>query len=88
VGIPEAYLAGEGPFPERLPWIVLCGQLLQEVVDAVDRWATWARAVVEAWPDDVTQATADRAALEAQVAAAERHRAARRPEQPAGEERG
>jgi PadR family transcriptional regulator AphA len=36
-GISEGYLAGEGPFPDRLPWLILCGQLLQEFVDAVDR---------------------------------------------------
>ena len=28
--IPRGYLEGEGPFPERLPWIILVGQFLKE----------------------------------------------------------
>src|SRR5262245_7322871 len=26
--VPHAYLAGTGPFPERLPWLILVGQFL------------------------------------------------------------
>jgi DNA-binding PadR family transcriptional regulator len=68
IGIPEGYLAGEGPFPERLPWLVLAGQLLTEHLLAVERWADWATEVVEAWPDDLSAAEPDWAALEAQAA--------------------
>lgn len=67
-GIPEAYVAGEGPFPERLPWLVLSGQFLTEIVLAVERWSVWATSVVETWPDDITEAEPDWATLEAQVA--------------------
>ena len=64
-GISRAYLDGEGGFPDRLPWLVLCGQFLQEIYDAVERWADWAGQVVESWPDDLAQAEPDWAALEA-----------------------
>ncbi len=77
-GIPEGYLAGEGPFPDRLPWLIICGQLLQEFTDAIDRWSTWAEEAVAAWPDDLRAADPDLAVLEDQVVAARRHREATR----------
>src|SRR5688572_9819954 len=42
VDIPRGYLDGSGPFPERLPWLLLCGQFLTELLLAVERWADWA----------------------------------------------
>jgi PadR family transcriptional regulator AphA len=74
-GIPDGYLAGEGPFPDRLPWLILCGQLLQEWIDAVDRWSAWAKATVEAWPEDLRQAPPDLEALAEQVRKGAQHRA-------------
>jgi DNA-binding PadR family transcriptional regulator len=65
-GLSTSYLRGEGPFPERLPWLVLCGQFLSELLLTVERWAEWAQTVVEAWPDDITQAEPDWATLRAQ----------------------
>ena len=38
-GLSSSYLGGEGPFPERLPWLVLCSQFLTELIFAVQRWA-------------------------------------------------
>ena len=70
-GIPKAYLADSGPFPERLPWIVLVGQFLTDHYLMVERWAEWAQGVVETWPDDLADAPADRAALERQAAVTE-----------------
>jgi DNA-binding PadR family transcriptional regulator len=55
-GIADEYLAGRGAFPERLPWLLLTGRLLDEHVLAVRRWAEWAAEVVETWPEDVTRA--------------------------------
>ena len=66
-GISRAYLDGQGPFPERLPWILLCGQFLEELLLAVERWAEWATAEVEQWPDDITQAEPAWDVLEAQA---------------------
>ena len=75
----RGYLEGTGPFPERLPWLLLCGQLLDDVAVAIDSWARRAAETVAAWPDDVTAADPDMAALEqmarrneAQVREAER----------------
>jgi DNA-binding PadR family transcriptional regulator len=55
-GIAGGYLAGEGSFEGRLPWLVLTGRFLDEFVFAVRRWASWAATVVETWPEDITQA--------------------------------
>ena len=63
-GIPHEYLEGRGGYPERLPWLILAGKFLDDMQQAVDRWAAWATQVVEAWPDDITMAEPDREALE------------------------
>jgi PadR family transcriptional regulator AphA len=64
VDISRGYLEGEGPFPERLPWLILCGQFLDEFDALVDRWTTWATDVVETWPDDIRDAEPDVETLE------------------------
>jgi hypothetical protein len=74
-GISQGYLDGEGAFPERLPWLILCGKFLTEHIAAVERWATWARATVAEWPDDLTQAEPDLDALREMAATLERFRA-------------
>ncbi len=50
------YLEGRGGYPERLPWLVLCGRFLEEFDCLVDRWSTWAMSEVEQWPEDISQA--------------------------------
>lgn len=59
----RGYLDGQGPFPERLPWLILTGQYLQHMIDVTRSWAEWALATVEQWPDDVRQAAPDLNAL-------------------------
>ena len=86
-GIPQGYLAGEGPFPERLPWLLLAGQFLGDFNAMVYRWAEWAAGVVETWPDDITSAEPDSATLKTMVReneselqrAAERRRRSQKP---------
>ncbi len=68
--VPQAYLDGNGPFPERLPWILLVGQFLVDFHLMVERWAEWATTIVETWPDDVTAAHPDWKTLEKQAAIA------------------
>jgi DNA-binding PadR family transcriptional regulator len=63
-GIPQEYLEGRGRYPERLPWLVLVGKFLDDVQQAVDRWAAWAIDAVEAWPDDLGEAQPDWETLE------------------------
>jgi DNA-binding PadR family transcriptional regulator len=71
--VPEAYLNGTGPFPERLPWLLLVGQFLMDFYLMVERWAEWSTAIVETWPDDLTTAQPDREVLEAQAAITRAH---------------
>jgi PadR family transcriptional regulator, regulatory protein AphA len=49
------YLDGLGPFQERLPISGLMWRFLWEFQLTVLRWARWAYAEVEAWPDDLSQ---------------------------------
>ena len=71
--IPRGYLDGRGPFPERLPWLLLSGQFLTEFMLAVERWAEWATEIVETWPDDLSDAEPDWPTLEAMAAITEAH---------------
>ena len=58
-----AYLAGEGPYPERLATLVLTGRFLDDYLEMLDRWATWADGVVATWPDRPGEAPPDLEAL-------------------------
>jgi DNA-binding PadR family transcriptional regulator len=71
---PDEYLRGEGPFPERLPWLILVGQLLEDFLTMMESWSTWAIDQVESWPDDLSKAAPDLEALAAQAARVERIR--------------
>jgi DNA-binding PadR family transcriptional regulator len=62
--IPTEYLEGRGGYPDRLPWLILAGKFLDEIDQAVDRWAQWAINVVDDWPDDLHAAEPDREALQ------------------------
>jgi PadR family transcriptional regulator, regulatory protein AphA len=53
--IARQYLDGRGPFPQRLPVSGLMWRFLWEYNTAVLRWARWARAEVEAWPEDLSE---------------------------------
>lgn len=59
VAVARAYRDGGGDFPERLAVHFLVGRFLTDHYDMVLSWADWATRVVEAWPDDLTAATAD-----------------------------
>ena len=69
--IPTDYLEGRGSFPERLPWLILTGRLLHDFQLMVDEWAQWAIGVVEAWPDDLSEAEPDLKTLAAMAALAD-----------------
>jgi DNA-binding PadR family transcriptional regulator len=76
--IPREYLDGRGPYPERLPWIILVGQFLDDFLALVEEWATWATGEVTKWPDDMGGASPALEALEGQAGRAERVAARRR----------
>ncbi len=58
-----SYLTGEGPYPQRLPMLVLTGRFLDDYLEMVDRWASWADEIASTWPDRPAEATPDREAL-------------------------
>ncbi len=59
VTVCREYLEGEGPFPERLPWLILTGRFLDGFDEAVLEWVEWAEAEVREWPEDVSGAAPD-----------------------------
>jgi DNA-binding PadR family transcriptional regulator len=72
--LPQAYLDGTGPFPERLPWLLLIGQFILDFELMVGKWAEWATEIVDGWPDEITDATPDLTVLERHVAVTSAHR--------------
>ena len=71
LAVARAYLAGDGPFPERAALNQLPGRFLIEFYVMVARWVDWATTVVRDWPDDVAAAPFDRTAGAQAVALAE-----------------
>lgn len=60
----QAYLDGKGPFQRRAAQTMLVASFLTDFYAMVTRWADWASATVDEWPEDPTQAKADRPAME------------------------
>ncbi len=77
--IAREYLDGRGPFPERLPWLVLVGRFLDDFVALVEEWATSAAIEVADWPEDLHAVQPDLGSLEHQARRAEAVAARRRP---------
>ena len=67
----RAYLAGAGAFPDRAAINQLAGRFLTDFYAMVGRWAEWASAVVETWPDDPRRASFDPAEQQEAVRIAE-----------------
>jgi PadR family transcriptional regulator, regulatory protein AphA len=55
----QAYLEGRGMFPERAALNQLAGRFLTDFYVMVAHWIAWAEQVVDAWPDDVREASFD-----------------------------
>jgi DNA-binding PadR family transcriptional regulator len=71
--VPQAYLARQGPFPERLPWLLIVGQFLLDFYLMVERWAEWSYGIVETWPDDLEAAQPDWKTLESHATITSAH---------------
>jgi PadR family transcriptional regulator AphA len=83
------YLLGRRPpYPDRLALLVLTGRFLDDYVEMVDRWATWAEGMVADWPDDPRRAAPALAELEGTVAQAAARLARWRADQPTPTEDG
>ncbi len=80
VQVGRAYVSASGPYPDRLPVLVLTSRFLDDYLELVDRWSLWATEVVADWPDRPGAATPDLDELAATVRQAEararRHAAA------------
>ena len=63
VQVASSYLEGTGPYPERLPILVLTGRFLDDYVEMIDRWAAWASDIARSWPAEPRKATPDMAAM-------------------------
>jgi DNA-binding PadR family transcriptional regulator len=63
IEVGRSYLEGRSPFPERAAVNLVVGRFLDEMAEAVDRWAEWAEGVVESWPDRPAEARPDLAEL-------------------------
>jgi hypothetical protein len=68
VAYARLYRDSGGPFPDRLPVIVLTGMFVTEFADMVARWAAWATDIVGSWPDDIRTAAPPMEVLDAVAA--------------------
>ena len=53
------YAAGEGPYQDRAAQGMLAGAFFTDLYATVARWADWAEAQIERWPEDPAEAVAD-----------------------------
>ncbi len=65
------YLEGGGPFPERSAQHSVTVRFLVDFYALVAEWARWADGIVEAWPDDPSQAVPDADLVRENVARAD-----------------
>jgi DNA-binding PadR family transcriptional regulator len=75
----QQYLEGTGPFPQRLPQLMLTSRFLTDFYALVDDWAGWAAEQVQRWPENPGEAHVDAREIEEIVrraarSAAPRHR--------------
>jgi len=67
LAVGRAYLADEGPFPERAPQLELTSRFITDFYAFVGEWASWASGLVEDWPADPRKAQPDPANAEETV---------------------
>ena len=65
VRVATSYLEGSGPYPERFAILVLTGRFLDDQLEMMDRWASWATEIVRTWPAEPREAIPDAAAMAA-----------------------
>jgi PadR family transcriptional regulator AphA len=64
VAVARSYLAGTGPFPERVAILAVTGRFMNDFAEMVGRWSEWAASIVADWPDDPRLAEPDWATFE------------------------
>ncbi len=65
IEVGQAHLDGTSEFPQRAAVNHVVGRFLDDFLETVDRWATWADEVAQGWPERPADAEPDRAAIEA-----------------------
>ena len=60
IDLGTSYLETGGAFRDRAAINQLVGRFLDDFLETVDSWATWAEGVIDTWPDEPSSATADR----------------------------
>jgi hypothetical protein len=60
VAFARVYSESDGPFPNRLPVILLTGKFMMDFSDMLAEWAAWAEGLIADWPDDIATARPDR----------------------------
>ena len=59
IAVARSYLAGTGPFAERVAVLNVVGRFHVDFADMIRAWADWATATIETWPDDPSRAEPD-----------------------------
>jgi hypothetical protein len=59
VAVARSYVAGTGPFPERVAVLSVVGRFHTDFADMVDAWANWAAKTIQGWPEEPSRAKPD-----------------------------
>ena len=70
IDVGRSYLADDAPFPERAALNMVVGRFLDDFLETIDRWASWATDITDSWPERPGDAIVDRVALADTVARA------------------
>ena len=59
IAVARSYVAGTGPFPERVAVLSVVGRFHTDFADMVAAWADWAATTIEGWPEEPSRAEPD-----------------------------
>jgi PadR family transcriptional regulator AphA len=59
IAVARGYVAGTGPFPERVAILAVVGRFHTDFADMVSAWADWAATTIEPWPEEPSRAEPD-----------------------------
>jgi len=59
VEVGQAYLEGRGQFPQRAAINQVVGRFIDDLLETVDTWASWADDLVSRWPESPVSAVPD-----------------------------
>jgi DNA-binding PadR family transcriptional regulator len=59
IEVGRSYLDGRSPYPERAAVNMIVGRFLDDFLETIDRWAEWATATIDTWPEHPRDAEPD-----------------------------